>query len=368
LQAGEKQEVAEADVPRVSVVLPVLNGDRYLAQAIESVLSQTLRDLELVIVDDGSTDRSRAIVESLAGRDDRVRLIVNEANLGLAAALNRGWQAARAPYIARLDADDVALPDRLSLQVAFLDSNPAVAVVGGASIRIDAAGNRGAMMLFPTTDRGIRATLTRRCCIPHSGAVIRKRVLEEVGGYRLGEAEDFDLWLRVADRWQLANLPVPVVLYREHAGQITNATLERQSTATVAVRAAARFRRAGLSDPLDGSERVTPEVLEQLKVGRKEIAAQVERDCLERAASYEILGHRDESAALIGQAQRTLGKGTRRRFAAAVELKRADARLTSHRPVAGVAHASLAVLNAPGYATSRLASRFRDRLYGRAFW
>ena len=134
------------------------------------------------------------------------------------------------------------------------------------------------------------------------------------------------------------------------------------------MRAAARLRRAGLSDPLDGSERVTPEVLEQLHVGPKEIAAQVGRDCLERAASYEMLGHLDESAALLGQAQLSLGRATRRKFAAARQLKRADARLTSHRPVAGVAHASLAVLNAPGYATSRLASRVRDRVYGRAFW
>ena len=349
-------------------MLPVFNGDRYLVEAIESVLDQTLHDLELVIVDDGSSDRSRAIVEHFAAVDGRVRLLVNETNQGLTASLNRGWSAAGAPYIARLDADDVALPERLSLQVAFLDANPAVAVVGGASIRIDDAGHRGATMMFPTTDRGIRATLTRRCCIPHSGAVIRKSVLEQVGGYRLGEAEDFDLWLRVADRWQLANLPVPVVLYREHASQITHRTLERQSAATLAVRAAARFRRAGLSDPLEGSERVTPEVLEQLNVGPKEIAAQIERDCLERAASYELLGDRDASAALLGQAEHTLGRATRRKFAAALELKRADARLTSHRPVAGVAHASLAVLNAPGYATSRLASRVRDRVYGRAFW
>ena len=217
--------IAAVDAPRVSVVLPVFNGERYLAEAIESVLDQSLQDLELVIVDDGSTDRSRAIVEHFAALDGRVRLLINEINQGLATTLNRGWREAHAPYIARLDADDIALPERLSLQVAFLDSNPAVAVVGGASIRIDEAGHRGAAMLFPTTDRGIRATLTRRCCIPHSGAVIRKSVLEQVGGYRLGEAEDFDLWLRVC-RSLAARvlLRFPVVLYREHASQITHRT------------------------------------------------------------------------------------------------------------------------------------------------
>ena len=347
--------------------MPVFDGERYLAEAVESVLGQTLEDLELVVVDDGSRDSSRAVLERFARADPRVRVIANDTNLGLRTALNLGWQEARAPYIARLDADDVALPDRLERQVEFLDSHPAVAVVGGALIRIDAAGRRGATMRFPTGNRGIRSTLMRHSCLSHTAVVIRRSALEEVGGYRLGQAEDFDLWLRLADRWQLANLSEPVALYREHPAQITLMTLEEQSKATLAVLAAARARRAGRSDPLDASRELTPELLERLQIGRSQIAAHLEHHCLERAAAYENLGHHAEAAALLAQARRTLGRRTDRTFRAALELTRADARLSANRPSAGAVHAVVALINAPRYASSRLAARLLDRIHGREF-
>jgi len=357
-----------ASHPRISVIMPVFDGEAYLAEAVESVLGQSLSDLELIVVDDGSQDGSRAILERFAEEDPRLHLIVNETNLGAMAASNLAWQAARAPYVARLDADDVALPDRLSRQVAFLDAHPRVAAVGGAIIRIDSAGRRGATIRFPTGSRGIRRTLRRHNCLAHSAVAMRRSALLEIGGYRLEVAEDFDIWLRLSERWELANLPEPVGLYREHPAQVTFVKLEGQTTAALAVRAAARSRRAGRSDPLDGARRLTPELLERLEVGPEQVATAVERVCLELAAAYELLGHGVEAAALLAQARASLGKRAERAFAAALALKRADVRLGQRRPVSALAQAGLAVLNAPGYSTARLAARLRDRTNGRMFW
>ena len=260
------------------------------------------------------------------------------------------------------------MPDRLARQLAFLEANPRVAAVGGALIRIDETGTHGATMTFPTADRGIRSTLARRSCISHSAALIRRDALEQAGGYRLNEAEDFDLWLRLSEGWQLANLVEPVLLYREHPGQVTLTTIERQVTATMAAHASARARRAGRHDPLAAATELDAETLAQLELGPAEIAARVTRDCLERAASYELLGHHDQTAALLAIARTTLGPRTDRTFAAALALKRADAHLAAHRPLAAVATACLGVFHAPRYASGRLLARARDRFNGRTFW
>jgi glycosyltransferase involved in cell wall biosynthesis len=114
--------------------MPVYNGAPYLPESIESVLSQTLTDLELVVVDDGSRDATRAIVEGFARSDPRIRLIAHDENEGVTSARNDAWRGARAPYIAVLDSDDVALPDRLARQVEYLDARPSVAAVGGAVV------------------------------------------------------------------------------------------------------------------------------------------------------------------------------------------------------------------------------------------
>jgi len=355
----------EAPAPRVSVVIPVFNCERFVAEAVESVLAQSFRDLELIVIDDGSTDRSPEIVAQLIRDERRARLHVNERNLGLSVTSNRGWQEARAPYVARLDADDVALPDRLSRQVPFLDDHPRVGAVGGAAIRIGASGAQGATMRFPTQNRGIRATLDRRSCIAHSAALIRRAALEQVGGYRLDVGGDFDLWLRLAERWELANLAEPVVLYREHPDQITLTKFQQQAIATLAASASARARRAGRADPLALAPELSMETLAELEIGAAEIAGQVTHRCLEVAATYELLGHRSESAALVEHARGTLASRTDRTYAAAVALKRADVHLSAHRPLAGIVDACSGVIRAPRYASGRLLSRVRDRFHGR---
>jgi hypothetical protein len=351
--------------PRVSVVMPVFNSEDYVAEAVESVLRQTLRHIELDVIDDGSADGSHAILEEFLRRDARVRLMTNENNLGVRASLNRACQAARAPYIARLDSDDVALPNRLLRQVEFLDAHPSVAAVGGAMITIDAAGRRGSTVLFATADKGIRSTLKRRNCMAHPTVLIRRSALEDAGGYRLDQAEDYDLWLRLSERWELANLAEPVTLYRQHPGQVSFRNIEKQAQARLAVLAAARVRRAGGSDPLDGVHELTPALLERLKIDHAELLRAVVADCLEWAATLEELGHHAESAELVEHASRTLGERTASIFAAARELKRADVELSSRHPFAASVHALHALGNAPRYASARLFERLRDRIQGR---
>jgi glycosyltransferase involved in cell wall biosynthesis len=347
--------------------MPVFDSERFVAEAIESVLAQSFGDFELIVIDDGSRDRSRQVVSRFARRDLRVRLLVNERNLGVGETLNRGWREAQAPYIARLDADDVALPDRLSKQVSFLDGHPEVAAVGGALIRIGETGARGANVTFPLSDRGIRTTLGKRSCIAHSAALIRREALERIGGYRLNEAEDLDLWLRLSEDWELANLAEPVLLYREHPGQVTLATFERQAVATLAVYASARARRAGRRDPLARDPTLNREPLARVDLDRSDIADRVTRHCLELAASYQLLGHHEHSASLVAHAGLELGSRTNRTFSAAVALKRADAHLAARRPASSLVCTGAAILHAPAYSSGRILARLRDRVNGRRF-
>jgi hypothetical protein len=351
--------------PRVSVVMPVFNGETYLVEAIESVLGQTLEELELVLVDDASRDGSRAIAERFAREDTRVKVVANERNVGIAAALNRGWRAARSPFIARLDADDIALPDRLARQADFLDAHPCVAAVGGAAITIDAAGRRGSTLRFPTESRRIRSTLLRHNCFAHPSVVLRRDALEQVGGYRFDHAEDYDLWLRLSERFELANLAEAVILYRQHAGQFTFVALEEQAIGPLAVRAAARSRLASGEDPLAGVEKLSREILGRLGIDEAEIAGAIEQEWLGRAAILDDLGHLDEVQALIAKASEVVGRRAPRAFIAARELKRADTLLGSGRPLAGVGHVFLAFRSEPRYALSRVTAWLGDRLRGR---
>jgi hypothetical protein len=351
--------------PRVSVVIPVFNGEAYLAEAVESVLEQTLEELELVAVDDGSRDASRAILEGFARADPRVRLLANEKNLGISAALNRGWRAARAPYIARLDADDVSLPDRLARQVEFLDAHPSVAVVGGAAIIIGVTGRRTSTMRFPTASRTIHSTLLRHNCLAHPSVMLRRTALEEVGGYRLAHVEDYDLWLRISERFDLANLSDPLILYRVHPGQLSFLVLEERVREALAVRAAARIRLASGADPLAGAEELTPEIIGRLSIDEAEVARALEHELLAWATVLADLNHPEEADDLVVQASRLRRRPARRAFAAARELRQAETLLGDGRPLAAVSHGLRAFGLEPKYAFSRLKAWLGDRLRGR---
>ena len=221
--------------PRVSVVMPVRNGGAYLRLAVDSVLAQTCADFELLIIDDRSTDGA---IEGLAALGDpRVRVLANQ-GAGLVAALNTGLAAARSPLIARLDADDIAMPERFARQVAHLDANPDVAVLGSSVILIDAAGIEGLTVAYPTSPANIRALPPHVHFMAHPTVMMRADVVRAVGGYRalFAAAEDADLWLRIGDRHDLANLAEPLVKYRAHAGQHStiHRAMSRRNVALIA--------------------------------------------------------------------------------------------------------------------------------------
>jgi glycosyltransferase involved in cell wall biosynthesis len=212
---------------KVSVVIPVHNGEKYLAQAIESVLGQTFRDFELLIVDDGSTDGSAAIGNKYVEKDRRVRLI-SQSNGGVVSAGNQGLREARHEWVARLDADDVFLAEKLDRQVAFIRRNPDVKIVGTLAWFINEKGRK--LGLVGTEGPFCREDFQRltRDDAPvffvHSSTLMHRQTVLSVGGYRdqFILAEDVDLWIRMAGAGHLMlKVDEPLLLYRLHGASLT---------------------------------------------------------------------------------------------------------------------------------------------------
>ena len=206
--------------------MAVRDGERHLRESVESILGQTYRDLELLVVDDASTDASRAIVRSYG--DPRVRVLVNEHNLGLTASLNRGLAVARGRYIARQDADDVSDRSRLERQVELLQRRPAITLVASHHRRIDDEGRHGGDRIVPTEPLDIRWRLLFLNAFTHSSVVFRRDVVRALGGYddRFRYAQDYELWSRLARGHALAAVPEVLVAYRRSSGSMT-ATFDR---------------------------------------------------------------------------------------------------------------------------------------------
>jgi glycosyltransferase involved in cell wall biosynthesis len=230
--------------PRVSVVMAVRDGERFVAEAIESLQAQTLDDFELVVVDDGSTDSTAGIVQSLAAQDERIRLH-SQSNTGYPEALNVGWGLARGEYVAILDADDLAEPGRLERQLVYLDDHPEVGVVGGSLLLVTGDGRPFYVSAYPATAAEVVAGLQTHCPVGHTAVLMRRAILEEVGGYRsaVALAEDYDLWLRVSERHPIVNLPDIVGRYRIHGANASQASIRRGAEAIVRARADAAERR-----------------------------------------------------------------------------------------------------------------------------
>jgi glycosyltransferase involved in cell wall biosynthesis len=214
--------------PIVTVLLPVYNGERYLREAVESILSQTLAAFELLIVDDGSTDGTEAICRSFI--DPRIRVIRREKNAGLVSALNDGIDRITTKYVARMDADDVAVPSRLARQVAFLEARPDIAACGSwARELVD--GRLRDVMRRPSGEY-LRQTAWRPVPIFHPTACLRTNVLQALR-YRPDfiHAEDYDLWLRLGRHHRIDNVPAVLVHYRLHPASVSHAypTVQRRS-------------------------------------------------------------------------------------------------------------------------------------------
>jgi glycosyltransferase involved in cell wall biosynthesis len=214
-------EVPNRHTPTVSVVMAVYNGARFLRHAVDSILGQSLSDLEFVIVDDGSTDNTPRILDSLC--DARLVRVINDRNLGLTRSLNRGIRASSGCYLARQDADDWSLPERLARQVVFLEAHPQVGLVGTGSRWIDGQ-NRFVRDWLPETDPAqLQQSLLWTVPFLHGTFLFRRACLADVGGYdeRLPVAQDCDLLLRLSERWEVANLSEILYVHRRHEDTVT---------------------------------------------------------------------------------------------------------------------------------------------------
>lgn len=205
--------------PAISVVMPVHNARPFLNDSIASILNQTLGNFEFVVFDDASTDGSLKLLKDWANRDQRIKVHEGKQQLGLAGSSNVVVSHACAPIIARMDADDIAHPDRLKRQWAILEGNPEIAVVGTLCIGIDTAGR-----LVRPRDRWRLLRRSTLIPFPHGSAMFRRDVFDEVGGYdeESDGGEDQDLFLRMAAHGRVVTLPEVLYSYRYH---LTNATL-----------------------------------------------------------------------------------------------------------------------------------------------
>ena len=241
-------------MPKVTVIMPVYNGERYLDEAINSILSQSFTDFEFVIVDDGSDDRSWEIMQSF--NDSRIRLERNEINMGLIAALNKGIKLAKGEYIARMDCDDVSLPDRLKMQVMFLDTNQDIGMVGTDFEMIASDGTAWSppkLFNVSTEPDFIEWGLYFNCYVCHPSVMVRKTVYSYLGGYRdeFIHAEDYDFFLRAVSYTKIANLPYIMCKLRKHERNVSTIYGDiQQKNADIAVQQAL-YRTLGKNISID---------------------------------------------------------------------------------------------------------------------
>jgi len=300
-----------AHTPAITVAMSVYNGERFLAAAIESVLGQTFGDFEFLILDDGSTDATAAILRSYARADSRVRPIIRE-NRGLVASLNEMLGQAKAPIVARMDADDICRPNRFERQLAFLDQHPDHGVVGSWS---EDMGEHGEPIFRTGADHPItheevlEAIAEGRQVICHPAAMYRRDVVLSVGGYHAAfrHCEDYDLWLRLASVTKLGNVPERLVRYRRYDGQVSARHSTELQFGTAVAQLAWEERAAGRPDPTAKLNRLPPiDDLDAL-FARPGVARQV-REQVALGLLYSAQAMRDEGFDLLVQHLRDGGR------------------------------------------------------------
>lgn len=251
--------------PLISVVMSVYNGSQYLREAVDSILNQTRTDFEFIIIDDGSTDGTAAILDAYT--DPRIRVIRHQ-NQGLTKSLNLGIREAQGTYIARQDADDRSFPERLATQAEFLDSHPEIALVGSAVKVISSDGAELATFRHPTDSAEIVTTLRTYNCFWHGSIMFRRDCFVELGGYdeRFVTAQDYDMWLRFSERHQLANLQESLYAYRFTADSVTVKRMVSQHRLAVLARRLAEERACGCAST---PEDITPYLAAPLSLAEK---------------------------------------------------------------------------------------------------
>ncbi len=247
----------EQCAPSITVLMAVFNGARWLSDAIESVLHQTFKNFEFIIINDGSTDNSLEIIERYQEQDNRI-IIICKPNTGLADSLNQGIYKARGEWIARLDADDVCEANRLERQLELAQTNSNIVFVGTGLTIINEMGRKLATHQYPTMHINLsNALLTCNKFPAHSSAFYNTKVVRELGGYRgrIKRAEDWDLWLRLSATGEFRSLTAPLIQLRHHSKQISHdESGQRQLFDSRMAVVSYWIRQLGHADPIDANE------------------------------------------------------------------------------------------------------------------
>lgn len=213
--------------PVISIVMPVYNGEKYLREAVESILAQTWKDFEFIIINDGSTDHSEEIILSYC--DERIVYLKNNNNSGICVTLNKGINAARGKYIVRMDCDDISFPERLSVQLQFMEDHPEIAVAGSDIIVFGSTEKQ--LRIMPHNQHLCKMGLLFNSCLAHPSVIIRRNVLNTHGLHYKDHyrgREDFELWWQISKVANITNINKPLLMYRIHPGQVTQNYDEHQ--------------------------------------------------------------------------------------------------------------------------------------------
>jgi len=241
--------------PKVTVLMSIYNGERYLCEAIDSILGQGFEDFEFLIVNDGSSDRTDEILESY--QDNRIKIINNDRNMGLTRSLNKGLEIARGKYIARMDADDISAPGRLEEEVKFLDKDSKTGLVGSWHEIIDENNRVIGTCQGAVSDAEIKRELMETHPFCHSSVMFKKECIDKIGPYReeFRFAQDYDLWLRISEKYKVANIPAFLCQWRVNLNSLTIQNKREQIQYAELAKELAMERKRQNKDRLEISEK-----------------------------------------------------------------------------------------------------------------
>ncbi len=243
MKRGVDEYTENINMIKVSVVMAVYNGETYLREAIESILKQSEKNFEFIIVDDGSKDGTATIIEEFKGNDMRIIALTVKHNMGLVYCLNKGISIAKGEYVARMDADDISLPHRFERQLSFMKET-GISICGAWAEAINASGDKLYTMTYPPKAEEIKLFSIKHNPFIHSTVMIRRDVLNDVGGYSkmFKHVEDYELWTRILYKYVGGNISEVLLKYRIHEKQITSERRRVMLVKGVLVRILAIFR------------------------------------------------------------------------------------------------------------------------------
>ena len=299
----------------VSVILPVHGVEPYVDATIESIRNQVYSDFELLIIDDRAATDTAAVAARHAAEDPRIRVVPNRGT-GLVSALSTGIECAAAQLIARIDADDIALPQRLERQLERFTAEPDLLLLGTAISWIDPLGQPVGVSTPPTDDAELKSVLLSRNPMAHPTVMMRRSALETAGGYRepFVFAEDYDLWLRIAEHGKIANLKEPLVRYRSGHRQFRDQKFEKGIMSEIAARVSAGLRRGGKPDPFDKTGTIDTAQLVSLGIDATAIDDELARRALHIARFQLKFGDKEGSRMALAFADRHSPTGAISRF------------------------------------------------------